>query len=154
MSLDATKPTDQELVSALPYYIRLHASTINSLIAGITDFTISDLILLSGTTSLVVGNDLSDVAFEIVLIETAGVSNIAQIRGGTSGQIKLFIFQDNSVTFTDGVKSLGALYLNQLPVGSSLVAQQDDVLALINIGGDGASEYGYWKELWRQISVK
>ena len=30
----------------------------------------------------------------------------------------------------------------------------DDILAVVNIDGDGAANYGYWKELFRTLSVK
>ncbi len=153
MTLNINEPTDQRLVSELPYYIRLHAAAINVLE---TDSGIATTVLsiLAGSTSLVVGTNLSVAAFEVVLVSSAGVCNISQIRGGIQGQIKIFIFQDNLVSIVDGIKSDGRIYLNQLPTLSTYNAQQDDVIALVNVGGDGASTYGYWKELWRQLSVK
>jgi hypothetical protein len=154
MSIDATKPTDQELVSMLPYWIRRNATAINSLIAGISEYTVTRLTLSAGTTALVIGTNLTAIAFEIVLLNSLGTCNIDQIRGGTEGQVKLLVFQCNSISLIDGPKSSGAFYLNQLPVGSSFVAQQDDVIALMNVDGDGTTNYGYWKEIWRQVSVK
>ena len=91
---------------------------------------------------------------DVALVSGIGASTIEYIRGGIDGQIKIFIFQDNDITFKDGVKADGKLYLNQLPILSNFAAQQDDVIALVNIGGDGTTEYGYWKEVWRQLSVK
>ena len=154
MTLDATKPTDQELVSVLPYWIRNTRSAVNSLITGITEITTTDLTISAGDTALVIGTDLTAIAMEIVLLSGLGAATIDQIRGGTEGQLKIFIFQGNNVSFKDGPKSNGQLYLNQLPVLSTFNAQQDDVIALINIDGDGSSNYGYWKEVWRQVSVK
>jgi len=154
MTLDATKPTDQELVSALPAYIRAVATEVNSLIAGVTDIVKTDLSVSAGDTALVVGTDLSDANLEIVLASGLGAATLDQIRGGTEGQIKIFIFQNNNLSMKDGAKSTGQLYLNQLPVLSTLNAQEDDVIAFVNIDGDGASTYGYWKEIFRQISVK
>jgi len=154
MTLDATKPTDQELVSVLPYWIRNTRSAVNSLITGITEITTTDLTISAGDTALVIGTDLTAIAMEIVLLSGLGAATIDQIRGGTEGQLKIFIFQGNNVSFKDGPKSNGQLYLNQLPVLSTFNAQQDDVIALINIDGDGSTNYGYWKEVWRQVSVK
>jgi hypothetical protein len=93
---------------------------------------------------------------EVVTIDAIGLSNIATIQNGVHGQIKIFVFGDNNISIVDGAKGItGNFYLNQLPVGSSFDAAIDDVLALVNINGDGgATTHGYWKELWRQISVK
>ena len=154
MTLDATQPSDQALVSELPSYIRAISTEVNSLSAGTNDVTMSEVTIAAGSTALVVGSDLGTANIEFVLASGGGVATIAQIRGGTQGQVKIFIFQDNQISITDGVKSNGGIYLNQLPVASTYDAQQDDVLALINIDGDGSSTYGYWKELWRQSSVK
>ena len=152
--MDATKPTDQELISSIPAYVRETRAAINTLISGVSDIAITDLTVSAGTTAIVIGTSLLSVPIEVIKLNSLGVADIAQIRGGTEGQIKIFIFQGNNITFADGTKTLGAFYLNQLPVGSLFVAQQDDVLALINIDGNGSTNYGYWKEIWRQISVK
>jgi len=156
MTLDATKPTDEELVSVLPSYIRANRAAINILeAAGFGDVvTVTDLAIATGLTSLIVGTHLSAAEIEIVKARAVTTNIINQITKGTNGQIKIFVFQNSSVTFVDGVKNTGYLYLNQLPIGSSFSAAIDDVLALVNIGGDGSSEYGYWKEIWRMISVK
>lgn len=154
MPLNVNQPTDQVLVAELPAYIRANRIAINAFVAGDADIVTTDLTIVGGTTALVVGTDLSSVALEVVLLAASGPATLTQIRGGSEGQIKIFIFQNNNTTLTDGVKSLGQLYLNQLPVLTNFVAQQDDVLALANIDGDGSTVYGYWKELWRQISVK
>lgn len=154
MTLDATLPTDQMLVAEIPPYIRANRAAINAFAAGGAQIVTTNLTIVGGTTALVVGTDLTSIAIEIVLLTASGASTINQIRGGTEGEIKIFIFQNNNTTLTDGVKSIGSLYLNQLPVLTNFNTQIDDVLALVNINGDGASEYGYWKELWRQVSVK
>lgn len=154
MTLNVNQPTDQVLVAELPPYIRANRVAINAFVSGDADIATTDLTIVGGTTALVVGTDLSSIPLEVVLLTASGPATLAQIRGGLEGQIKIFVFQDNNTTLTDGVKSLGQLYLNHLPALSDFVAQQDDVLALINIDGDGASTYGYWKELWRQVSVK
>ena len=156
MTLNVNEPTDQRLVSELPSYIRENRVDINAFEDTGGEIADTDLTITIGTTALAigVGLDLGLAKLETVKITCPGVSVISQIRGGTAGQIKIFIFQVNSISFTDGLKTNGALYLNQLPSLSNYAAQQDDVIALLNIGGNGASTYGYWKELWRQLSVK
>lgn len=154
MTLNVNEPTDQELVANLPAFIRALHVAVNVIDEGDEDFSVTALTITAGDTALVVGTDLANVDFEVVIVTGAGPATIDQIRGGTQGQVKMFVFQNNLVSFNDGVKSLGELYLNQLPVDSDFNAQQDDVIALLNIDGDGASTYGYWKEVWRQQSVK
>lgn len=154
MTIDANKPTDQELVSALPYWIRQARAAINAIIATASDLTVNNLAISPGDIALVVGTELTAIGVEVILIDCLGASVIEQIRGGSEGQIKVFVFQGNNVGFKDGPKLTGQLYLNQLPALSTFDAQTDDVIALVNIGGDGALNYGYWKEIWRQVSVK
>jgi len=69
-------------------------------------------------------------------------------------KVKVLVFQDNNISIVDGVASGGKFYLNQLPALSSFAAQVNDILALVNVGGDGASVYGYWKEIYRQVALK
>ena len=153
MSLDPNKPTDQELVSMWPWWVRKLTAAINAIEYHV-DIVFTELTIPTGATALVVGTDLSAATKEYIKIDSLGAAAVGQIRGGTKGQIKTFIFQGNSLSLLDGIKSNGQLYLNQLPVLSTFNAQQDDVITLINIGGDGAGEYGYWKEISRQMSVK
>lgn len=154
MTLDANQPTDQVLVSELPSYIRADRAEINSITAAASDYTTTNLTLSAGTSTLVIGTDLNAISIETIFLTGLGASVLAQIQGGTDGQIKIFIMQNNNISFLDGPKLIGQLYLNQLPALSTYAAQQDDVLALINVGGDGVTNYGYWKELFRQTSVK
>ena len=154
MPVDANKPTDQALVSEWPSYVREGRTQMNTLEAGVIDLVFNDLTILAGDTALVVGSDLSISDFEFIKVSGTGTAAIDRIRGGSEGQVKTFIFQDNHISLVDGPKSDGCLYLNQLPVLSTFPAQQDDVITLINIGGEGGIEYGYWKELSRQLSVK
>jgi len=153
MSLDPSKPSDSALVSELAAYIREDRVAINSVVSG-AGFGVTNLDIAAGTTSLSVGTDLLAVGHEIVIVTGLGVAVLATILGGTDGQIKTFIFQDANIDLIDGAKSNGKFYLNQLPALSNFEPQQDDVLTLVNIGGDGASVYGYWKELYRNLSIK
>lgn len=154
MTLDVTQPTDQSLVSELPGYIRANRTEINSIASGEAEYTITTLNMAAGTTTLVVGTNLADIDIETILISATAAATLQTITGGTSGQIKIFIMQDDNVGFVDGVKSDGKFYLNRLPALSTYNASQDDVLILINIGGDGSSNNGYWKEFNLQLDVK
>ena len=154
--MDATKPIDQELVSLLPSWIREVKVKVNE-IEGLIDPpnpAVNNLIIAAGSTSLAVDVDLSTSYFEIVFASAIGPVTIANIWGGTDGQVKIFIFVDALIDILDGTKSGGDIYLNQLPALSTYDAQVGDVIALINIGGDGATEFGYWKEIFRQTAVK
>jgi len=153
MSLDTNKPTDQVAVSELPAYIREDRVAINA-VSGAGNVGVTDLTVAAGAVSLSVGTDLGTYGYETVIIDAAGVISLATILGGTEGQVKILIFQDNNISIVDGVASSGKFYLNQLPALSSFAAQAGDVLALVNVGGDGAAIYGYWKELYRTIAVK
>lgn len=154
MTLDPSKPTDQVLVSEIPSYIRANRVVINAIDVGDSDFTQTELELVVGTTSMTVGDNLSDLALETIKLSATGACTLDSIYDGTQGQIKVFHIQDNNISFVDGTKSDGNLYLNQLPVLSTYNAQQDDIIAFVNAEGDGGTTDGYWKELWRQISVK
>ena len=154
MTLNVNQPTDQELNAMWPYWIRKLAKEINSISLSSTGVVASSVTVPAGTTSLSVGSELSSSIVELIVIDTdAGGSTLGSILGGTQGQVKLFVFQDNNLSLTDGTKVDGHFYLNQ-PVLTDFNAQQDDVIALINIDGDGSSIHGYWKELWRLTSVK
>ena len=156
MTLAANEPTDQRQVSELPSFMRETRAAVNAFLGtGSTgNVGVTDLILAPGVTSLSVGTDLGDYGFEVVKVTGTGVSTLLTILGGVEGQVKIFVFQDANVRLTDGAKAAGAFYLNQLPALSNFNPQQDDVLALVNIDGDGASVYGYWKELYRALSIK
>ena len=76
--------------------------------------------------------------------------------GGYAGQVKMFIFQDANIDILDGnLKANGVFYLNRLPAGTAFNADQDDILVVVNINGDGGVlDQGYWKEVFRTVSVK
>ncbi len=156
MSLDATQPTDQALVSSWPSWVRLSRAAVNALEAAAvftTGFGVTSLNVTAGTTTLVIGTDLLAISHELILMTGVGASTLVTITGGTEGQIKIIIFQDANIDLTDGLKAGGALYLNQVPILSDFEPAQDDVLTLINIGVTGDTD-GYWKELYRTLSVK
>jgi len=149
-----TKPTDQEIVSLLSSYIRANRVAINAIV-GSDNFGVTELVVAAGATSLSIGTELSADGIEVAITSGLGLAILETILGGTEGQIKIFIFQDTNVDITDGNdKSVGKFYLNHLPAGSDFAPDIDDVLVVVNIGGDGAATYGYWKELYRTLSVK
>jgi len=153
MTLNVNEPTDQRMVSELASYIRETRTAINA-IAGSGNVGVTNLDVVAGATSLSVGTELDDFGVEVVIVTGLGLATLASILGGTDGQIKIFIFQDANISLTDGTKASGNFYLNHLPALSNFDPEQDDIIALVNIGGDGASVYGYWKELFRTLSVK
>jgi hypothetical protein len=154
MTISANEPTDQRTVSELPSYIRETREAVNAIEAGSAKVH-TNLTVSIGTTSLDIDTDLSSASFETIKITGAGAITIASITGGQEGDVKIFIFQDDNINFTDSNdKASGKFYLNLLPVGDNFEAAQDDILALVNIGGDGSTVSGYWKELYRTISVK
>jgi len=153
MTIDATKPIDQVLVSDLPTYIRETRTEVNS-ISALSSVGVTVLSILGGTTSLDIDTDLGTYGVELIKASAVAPVTLASITGGTEGQIKVFVFQDGNITITDGVKSDGKFYLNHTPALSDYSPAQDDILAIANIGGDGAAVNGYWKELFRTTSVK
>lgn len=154
MTLNVNEPTDQILVSELPGFIRQDRAAINA-VSGGSNVGFTALTVAPGTVNLSVGTDLGVYGFEVVKVTGAGAATLTAILGGTEGQVKVFIFQDGAVHLIDGPKSNGQFYLNRLPALSDFEPEIDDVLALVNIGGDGGvTTDGYWKELYRSISVK
>ena len=152
--MDATKPTDVELVSALPAYMRESRAAINALSSG-SGIGVTELTIAAGAIALTVGTDVGLFGFEVVIVDADGAANIAKILGGTQGQTKKFIFQDSLVGIVDGAAGSGNIYLNSLPALATFAAQTNDVLELVNIGGDGGvTTHGYWKEVSRQIALK
>jgi len=155
MALNANRPTDQAPVSELPSYIREDRAEINAVTTG-SGFTVTDLVVDGGATSLTIGHELSAVGHEIIFATCLTAAELATILGGTHGQLKTIIFGDNNIDMRDGLKADGKFYLNQLPALGLFnpMPDVDDILCLVNVGGDGAGAHGYWRELYRTISVK
>lgn len=152
--MDATKPTDVDLVSTHAEYLREVRAVVNALSVG-SGVGVTELTIAAGTTSLTVGTDLGLFGVELVMAEAAAAVSISKILGGTQGQLKRFVFRDNNITLVDGVAASGNLYLNRLPALSSWATQTNDSVDLVNIGGDGgATTHGYWLEVSRQVAIK
>jgi len=154
MTLNINEPTDQRMVSELPGFIRQTRIAINA-VSGSGNVGASEIDIPLGTTSLTVGTDLGLFGFESVMITGLGLATLETILGGTHGQVKVFVFQNALVRLADDLsKAGGTFYLNHLPAGDDFEPDQDDVLAVMNIGGNGGATPGYWIELYRTISVK
>jgi hypothetical protein len=154
MSLDALKPTDQETVDQLPYWIRETRDYANAISVLSSNVVTTVLTMAAGTTTLIIPTNLSLAQIDIVKLDSLGLCALSQIRGGTQGQIKLIIAQNNNISFVDGDKTNGHLYLNQMPALSTYNMQAGDVLAIINMEGNGGANNGYWLELFRKLAVK
>jgi len=107
-----------------------------------------------GAVSLTVGIELSLEGFETVVLSNSGLSLLATILNGLQGQIKMFVFQDINTTFQDSTTQLnGSLDLNTAPANGIYSPAVDEVIILVNIGGDGGlTTHGYWREVSRQAS--
>lgn len=152
--MDATRPTDIDLLSTHAEYIRETRASVNALSVG-SGVGVGVLTISAGTTSLTIGTDLGLYGFEIVITTADAAVSISKILGGTQGQVKRFIFRDNNVTLVDGVATSGNIYLNRLPALTTWTTQTNDSVDLVNIGGDGGvTTHGYWQEVTRQIAVK
>jgi hypothetical protein len=152
MTLNASEPTAVRMVSELPAYIRETRAGVNAVTAG-TGLSVTDL-ALTGETSLSIGTELAAVGHEIIFATSTGASILATILNGTHGQIKTFIFGDTAIEITDDTADSGQFFLEQVAL-SNFAPEQHDVLCLVNVDGDGgATDHGYWKELYRMVSVR
>ena len=155
MTLADNEPTDQRLVSELPSYIRETRAALNDIEGLENTVGQTDLNVESGTTFLAVGDELGDYGYESIIMTGLGASTLSSITGGTHGQVKVITFQNADVSLTDSdSKSAGTFYLDQLPVGEDFNPEVDDVIALMNVDGSPGVDNGYWKELYRTLSVK
>lgn len=155
MTIDATKPEDSVLVSALPAYIRANRTEMNSISITGTGAVGAVTLDCLGAVSLTIGVELSLEGFETVVVSSTGAALLASILNGIQGQIKMFVFQDLNVTMQDSITQLnGTLDLNVSPASGIYVPAIDAVITLVNIGGDGgATTHGYWREVDRAASV-
>ena len=150
MTLDASKPADTNLVSELPAYQRETRAAVNILEDAIALLgavaTVTRLQVTAGQTTIVIGTDLTAIAYEVVFISGTGIAALTDITGGSEGQMKFFIFLDANVSF---VRDLTKIALNQPAVVTSFGNHTGDVLCLVNVGGNGSTVDGYWKEVFR-----
>jgi len=154
MTIDATKPTDAVLVSELPAYIRENRVAINTIGVAGTGNVGASTVALAAQVTMTIGVELSLEGLETVIISSVGLSTLTAILGAIQGQIKIFVFQDLNVRLTDSNTKLnGTFHLNEAPALGDYTPAVDDVLTLVNIGGDGAGDSGYWREVDRASNV-
>ena len=151
MTIDATKPEDSVLNSELPAYIRANRAEMNSISVTGTGAVGAVTLDINGAVTLTIGTELSLEGFETIVLTNTGISVLATILGGLQGQIKVFVCRDTRTGFQDNNGRLnGTLDLNQWPINGIYTPIADgDVLMLVNVGGDGAGNHGYWRELDR-----
>ena len=154
MTIDATKPIDAVLVSELPAYIRAGRTEMNSISLAGTGAVGGQATDIAGATSLTIGTELSSEGFETVVLTNSIASTLLTILGGEQGQIKMFVFQDlNTLIEDSNAKANGTFHLNEAPALGDYTPAVDDVLTVVNIGGDGAGVHGYWREVDRAANV-
>ena len=124
--------------------------TAMALLGAVASFTQYEC--TAGQTSIPVSAaGLASLFIEVVSITGAGAAAIAEITGGTAGQIKIFVMGDTDVTF---VRDPTKMSLNQPATLSTYGGYTGDVIAFVNIGGNPAtSTNGYWLEIFRTPKV-
>ena len=154
MTIDATKPTDEALVSELPGYIREARVEINAVSLSGTGAVGAQTLDIAGAVTLTIGAELSEEGLETVIISnTVGAVVLTAFLGAIQGQTKTLIFQDLNIDLADSNTKLnGTFHLNMSPV-ANWSPDIDDVITLVNIGGDGVGDNGYWREVDRAANV-
>ena len=152
MTLNASEPVNR-MVEELEGFMRETRAAVNA-ISGSGGVGVTTVEITAGATSITVGTEIGNASLQVVIITAAAAATLTHILGGTNGQIIVFICQDAFIRFTDGPKLTGQLFLDQLPALSTFTCALDDVLVLVNVGGDGGATYGWWEELLRKVSVR
>jgi len=154
MTIDATKPENSVLVSELPAYIRANRAEMNTISLSGTGAVGAQTLDILGAGTLTIGTELSSEGFETIAISSTGAATLTAFLGGIQGQVKVLVFQDANIDLTDSnTKANGTFHLNEAPALGNYSPAIDDVLILVNIGGDGAGTHGYWREIDRAASV-
>lgn len=147
MALNESVPNASSLLSELDDYSREEREAINDLIAEISGE------LVNAETISSVSNNTIAAGTQSLQVKLISINCTVQyLSGGHAGQIVLLKLTSGvSVTFShSSAQSNGDIYLN----GGSLDldATADDLLALVNIGGDpDTGVLGYWRELFRTL---
>jgi len=123
---------------------------------GSEGITVSTASLPAGVCGLITGINVSNVAHETIIVSAASpgmASNLTNITLGMSGSVKTFVVASADVVFINyaAPTTTGTLLLNS-PTGVNLPAAAGDVIAFVNIGGNGSLS-GYWRELYRTLHV-
>jgi len=112
-------------------------------------FYVTNVTLDPGQTDLVVGTDIEDCMIEIILIQAAAAETLENITGAREGNLKFIIpVNDNVSIDRDNTK----IKLKQPVANPTLQMLTDDVLVIINFGGDpDTTTDGTWLELYRTL---
>jgi len=148
MSLNEKLPADaSSTLASLNELLRETRAAVNASISAISALggvitSDTDLDIPTGTTYIIVGEDISDQAVEVINLTAEGACSLAEIRSGRAGQVKIIKFGDSNVTI---VNSLSNIVLNRT---GNLSSTSGVILALFNVGGDVDSNIdGVWYEL-------
>ena len=157
MTVDATKPLGTDLVSTLDDYIREGRVEINSLWSAVgSGISAPNYTAISMTASvpLVGGTDVDAAGVEVIGLSGTVAVMLSTITACSAGAIKVFVIQNDNVTFeqADGDVTGGTFQMNA-PTDVDINVNTGDVIAFVNIGGDGVTADGYWMELWRKLQV-
>lgn len=148
MTLDATVPTDEEIISAYAAYARETRAQVNTNISDIAEtgvVTVVSTVTINGSTTLVTGTDVNDVPLELVIITATGVETLNNITGASEGQIKILWLLSGTLTYTDD----DTKFANN--GDADFAGATGDVIVYVNKDGDGAGTDGYWHELFRTL---
>lgn len=148
MTLNASLPADASTtLSELNALLREERVAINALETALSALggiitSDTDLNIAAGITYITNNVDLGDQALEVVNLSADGACNLAEIRGGRAGQVKIFRCTDGNVTF---VNSATNIVLNRT---GNLTSANGVILSLINSGGDPTTNVdGTWYEM-------
>jgi hypothetical protein len=154
MTLDVTKPTDSDLVSSFAGYLRETRTQVNTNTQDIESIGVIPAgknIDLEGVTVIRVGTgekDVSTAPIETIFLTGSDPQNFENIEDCKTGQIKIFFILSDNLTF---IKDVTKFDLNG---DVNFTANQYDVIAFVNQGGDGIVDDGVWIELFRNINTR
>ena len=109
-------------------------------------------VALTGT-SLATGTDINNVIVETLGITAAAPTNLTTMTLAEAGNVKHIVALNDNVTIVDDAGTTGGTFQLNAPAGVDLAMQTGDVLSVVNIGGDGVVDDGYWMELNRKLQV-
>ena len=112
------------------------------------------VVTATGASSLVTGISLHNVSNESILLTASAAVGLSTMTLALAGAVKTIIAGDANVTLIQNSASVtgGTLNMNA-PVGINLPLQAGDVISFVNVGGNGSTESGYWRELYRTLHV-
>lgn len=157
MTVDETKPLGTDLVSDLDGYIRENRVDINDLweavgIGGAFP-NYSAINMASGQATLVVDTDIDGTGIEVIGLTADAAVNLTTMTGATAGALKIIIALDDDITIIQNIGGTGGTFFMNAPDDVDINLEARDVIAFVNIGGDGTTVNGYWLELYRKLAV-